>query len=346
MNNTFLKYFTLITIITFNINCSNQKDKETEQFLIRGNLAMSKFEYDKAMHFYNEAIEKTKDYAPAYNNRGLLKVQIGDLDGAITDFEKAISLEPDFKEAIYNLGNYLGEKGEYDKGLNYLKQVENTYKDSSFYHTSLGFIHTNQNNFSQAYADFQKAIMLNPKNDKAYSNLGFVQIQEKKYTDAKINFEKALQQNPKQDMALNNLSFIYSRDENYAKALELINKALEQKPVDPLYQNNKGYILLMQNELEEGKKLIENSINQSKNKNPWAYRNLGIYYLKINNLKQSLDNLQLAESLDPSVELIYYYLGLAQKANKNPKKACEYWQKGSKLKDSKSTQMLSECSKM
>lgn len=338
-NYTFIKYITFITIVTINTYCTNYTEKETEQFLLRGNVEMKKREYEKAIKFYNEAIEKMADYAPAYNNRGLAKVQLGDLNGAIEDFKIAINFEPKFYEAIFNLGNYQGESGDYENALKTLKKVEKQYKDSSFYHASLGFINANMNKTGEAYANFQKAIFLNPKNDRAFANLGFVQVQEKKFNDAKVNFQKAISINPVNDLALNNLAFIYSREEDFTNALDFINRALEQKPAEPIFQNNKGYILLNLNQPEAAKELIENSINQSKIPNAWAYRNLGIYYLQKNELEKAKQNFKISEEIDPSVEWIYYYLALtAQKQNDN-KAACKYIEIGNKLGDSKINQL-------
>jgi tetratricopeptide (TPR) repeat protein len=339
MNNTLIKYFTFITIITLNTFCTNHKEKETEQFLLRGNVELKKREYEKAIKFYDEAIEKTADYAPAYNNRGLAKVQLGDLSNAIEDFKKAVELEPNFFEAIYNLGNYQGESGNYENALKTLKKVEKEYKEWSFFHVSMGFINANQNRTGEAYSNFQKAIFLNPKNDKAFANLGFVQVQERKFEDAKVSFEKAISINPINDLALNNLAFIYSREENYQKALELINRALDQKPAEPIFQNNKGFILLNLNQLEEGKSLIENSINQSKTPNAWAYRNLGIYYLQKNEILKAKENFIKSEEIDPSVEWIYYYLALTSIKQNDKKSACKYIEIGKKLGDTKAEKL-------
>ena len=40
----------------------------------------------------------------AYNNRGVAKYNLGDYQGAVTDFDKAIELNPQYAQAYYNRG--------------------------------------------------------------------------------------------------------------------------------------------------------------------------------------------------------------------------------------------------
>ena len=53
------------------------------------------------------------DFAKAYYNRGLAKVALGDYNGAIADFDRALALDPDHAEAYKSRGvayDSLGDK--------------------------------------------------------------------------------------------------------------------------------------------------------------------------------------------------------------------------------------------
>ena len=89
-----------------------------------------------------------------------------------------------------------------------------------------------------------------------------------------------------------------------------MNRALAVNSVQPYYLNNKGYILLKLNKVEEGRQLIEQSLKID-DKNAWAYRNLGIFYLDINDYAKALANFQQSEKLDAGVEKINFYIGSA-----------------------------------
>ncbi|RYU97229.1 tetratricopeptide repeat protein [Emticicia agri] len=338
---TFIKSITFSTII-FLFSCS-RKEKDSELFFIQGNVAYKNGDYEKAIKYFSEAIDKTPTFADAYNNRGSSKLANQDLAGAVLDFEKAVSLDNNFILAKYNLAEALSNTDRLDESLILLKAIERKYQDSSFYFVTLSNIYIQKNNFSEAKQVLQKALSLNSQNDKALTNLGFIQYQEKDVSSAKANFEKAIKINPKQDFALNNLSLVYSQEDNFNKAIELVNKAIELNK-NPLYENNKGFFLLNTGNLTDGKKLIE-KVLESNQENAWAIRNLGIYEFLNHNPQQAIVYLKQADKIDPDVELLNYYLGEASFALGDKVKACDYWKVGSLLKEHKSINKLTEVCK-
>ena len=66
---------------------------------------------DAAVSSYNKAIEIKPDYAEPYNNLGVSLKTLGRHTEAITSYNKAIEIQPDYAEAYNNLGNVLGEIG-------------------------------------------------------------------------------------------------------------------------------------------------------------------------------------------------------------------------------------------
>ena len=76
--------------------------------------------------------------AAAYNNRAIAKVRLGELNGAILDYNRAIELAPYDPELYYNRGNALVAAGE----------------------------------LTQAINDFNQAVTLNPLYARAYFNRG------------------------------------------------------------------------------------------------------------------------------------------------------------------------------
>ncbi len=339
--NTF-KFIYIFLPTIFLSSCGREK-KDTELFFIQGNVAYKKGNYNEAIKFYTEAIEKTPKFADAYNNRGRVKLEMDNIEGAIQDFEKAVSIDDKFYMAKFNLSEAYSNTGKLEESLVLLKQISNQYKDSSFYYVTLSNVLIQKNNFAEANSNLAVALQLNPKNDKAYTNLGYIQYTDKNYDAAKQNFEKAISLNPKQDFALNNLSLIYAQKEDYVKALETVEKAIEINK-NEIYQNNKAFYLLNLGKLEEGKKLLDLVLEKNKN-SAWAYRNLGIFYLKSKNFMEANENFLKSDKIDPTVELLNYYLGLTQASLGNKSKACEYWSIGKKLNEAKSIEMLSKVCK-
>jgi tetratricopeptide (TPR) repeat protein len=92
-------------------------EDEAKAALDRGNAAIEKKEYDKAISDYTEAIRLKPDAADAYYNRGIAYDDKNEHDKAISDYTEAIRLKPDAASAYYNRGLAFREKSDYDKAI-------------------------------------------------------------------------------------------------------------------------------------------------------------------------------------------------------------------------------------
>ena len=78
----------------------------------------NKSEVDRAIGDYTKAITLKPNYANAYNNRGVAYYGKGDYEKAIADFNRAIDLRPDDAKTYYGRGDAYGDRGEFDKAIN------------------------------------------------------------------------------------------------------------------------------------------------------------------------------------------------------------------------------------
>jgi protein O-mannosyl-transferase len=116
-------------------------------------------DFNKAMSDFNEAIKIRPDYIEAFINRGIIYYEAGRLTEALSDFNKALAINPKVAEALYNRGNV------------YLKQ----------------------NNFTQALWDYNKAIELDPGYAEAYTNRGSLYEKEGYFIKALSDYNKAIE---------------------------------------------------------------------------------------------------------------------------------------------------------
>ena len=113
------------------------RDKSIDHFK-RGIVHLEKGEHDRAISDYTKAIEINPRFAMAYGNRGNAYSNKGRYDQAFSDFSKALEINPRDAEAYYNRGTAYVKKGQYD----------------------------------QAISDFNKALEINPRDAVAYYNRG------------------------------------------------------------------------------------------------------------------------------------------------------------------------------
>lgn len=95
----------------------------------------------------------------------------GRKEAAIEVFRKALSIQPDYLPATFNLAIALGDLSRFEEAEQVLLEV--VEKDASIVETynSLGYVYYKQGNFEKARANFEKAIALKPDYQQAKTSL-------------------------------------------------------------------------------------------------------------------------------------------------------------------------------
>ena len=129
-----------------------------------------KGDLDRAIADFNEAIRLDPDPkdARAYNNRGHAWRNKGDLDRAIADYSEAIRLDPKFARAYYNRGFAWRDKGDLDRAIaDYTEAIRLDPKNAAYYR-SRGYAYFHKGDFTASAADLLRATDLA---DNAYGML-------------------------------------------------------------------------------------------------------------------------------------------------------------------------------
>jgi tetratricopeptide (TPR) repeat protein len=110
MKNGVMKSIWIIlpTVLFFLFSCASTPPTQDESgdaklYNNRGTAYGEKGQYDQAISDFNRAIEINPRYTMAYNNRGIVYRLKGRYDQAISDFNKAIGINPLDPEAYNNL---------------------------------------------------------------------------------------------------------------------------------------------------------------------------------------------------------------------------------------------------
>jgi tetratricopeptide (TPR) repeat protein len=318
-----MKQYLYLLFAFFLLGCSDQDNQEAAEFFERGVYHFKKNELDIAHRFFTEAIGKQPNLADAYNNIGLIDEIRGKDEKALEAFEKAINIDPEFQQAIFNRGRVLSHLGQNQAALASFENVSEIYKDSAEFYVARGFVYMNVNNTGAAIIDFKRAISLKPENSQAFTNLGYSYIEERNYPLAQESLIRAIEINPEGAAAHNNLAFLYGIIDKVSKSLYHAETAVRLEPTNNLYRNNYAYSLLINNELIKGEGELD-IVSKNLADNSYYLRNRGLLnYLK-GNYSAAKDLFVQAEMKDPGTVLIYYYLGLNEKAARNSRQAKAY----------------------
>jgi tetratricopeptide (TPR) repeat protein len=321
----------LLALLGIGLSCGQKE--EASNFFLKGNVQLGYKNYESAIHYYNEAIEKNPDLSDAYLNKGIALLRLGLADEAYKTLTEAINIDNGFPELYLTRAEAALRSGKTETAENDLNYIAKDYQDSARYHMVMGNLMSTRNNAAQALASFDRAVALNPSHVEALVNRGALYYQQKEYEQAEKDFTKAVSLNPKQPEALNNMGLLASRRQNWEQALSYFDRSLQINPVDPYALNNKGYALLQTNQLKDAQALIERSL-QSLPENGYALRNLGLYYQKTGNLPKATEQFEAALDLAQPVDNLYGFAGKAYFDQGQKEKACGLWRRGTLLKDS------------
>jgi tetratricopeptide (TPR) repeat protein len=92
--------------------CRAIDDDNSDAWGALGLLHYEREQYEEAEFYYNGAIERDDSSSRCWNNFGVLYFTEGAYDEARECFERAVSLDPHYYDALFNLRDVCGELGD------------------------------------------------------------------------------------------------------------------------------------------------------------------------------------------------------------------------------------------
>lgn len=126
------------------------------------------------------------------------------------------------------------ESGDYDAGIELLRQVVERAPHLSAPFIDLGIAHATVGNLSEAESNLRDALTLVPKHPAVHNELGIVHRKQGRFDDARHRYERALELHPSFHFARRNLAVLcdlYLADLNCARQHYEIYR--QQVPDDP-----------------------------------------------------------------------------------------------------------------
>ena len=249
-----------------------------------------------AIEDYNQAIKINPNYAPAYNNRGNVRAELGNKQGAIDDYNQVIRINPNYALAYYNRGIVRDELGDKQGAIDdYNLAIKINPNDAQAYYNR-GYVRNELGNKQGAIDDFNLAIKINPNLAQAYINRGNVRSELGNKQGAIADYTQAIKINPNDAYAYYNRGNAKYQLGDKQGAIEDYNQAIKINPNDAYAYVGRG---IVRNELGDKQGAIDD-YNLAIKFNPnyaQAYVGRGYVYYQLGDKQKAREDLQRAAQL-------------------------------------------------
>ena len=254
--------------------------------------------YSDVETLYRTTIARNNNCALAHNNLGLLLMDKGRTDEAMTHCLKALEADPKLGDAHYNVGLLLAKMGRVEEAMaHYLKALE-LNADHAKTHNNLGSLLEKQGRVDEAMIHYQKALEANPNHAEARNNLGALLARSGRLDKAMAHFLRVLEINPNQRDAQYNLGILLAKMGRVDEATRHFRKILELDPSHAKSHNYIGVLLAQLGRTDEAMPHFLKALEINPNYGD-AHFNLGFLLADMGRGDEAIAHFRKAVEIDP-----------------------------------------------
>ena len=219
----------------------NSQSISAETYFFRANAKSELGLYHEAISDYDKAIRIEPDNANAYNNRGIAKANLKEYFAAIADYDTAIRLKPDNANAYLHRGIAKANLKHYAIAIADYDTAIRLKPDHANAYLHRGIAKANLKEYFAAIADYDTAIRLKPDDANAYLHRGIAKANLKEYFAAIADYDTAIRLKPDHANAYftRGIAKAYGLEQYFA-AIADYDTAIRLKPNDAKAYYNRG----------------------------------------------------------------------------------------------------------
>ena len=209
------------------------------------------------MAAYRKAIEQRKDYDEAWNNLGLVQLDMELVEEAIGSFKQAAAIDPTSAAAWRNLGKAYAARNDdaaaataYEEALKRAPKNRTTrLRLAAAYRTTrlrLAAAYRKTGRVAEAIAGYRALTTDEPRYASAWYSLGIALAAAQEPAEAQKAYETALTLEPEHRAAKKNLGFLFAKAGSLDRAVPLLTAAIDGEPTDTESRVMLAQVLLSQ----------------------------------------------------------------------------------------------------
>lgn len=182
--------------------------------------------WKNSVTLFKHATETTENNWLAYNNLGTALDLNGKLDEAVVSFEEALSISPEYVDALFNLGMALYKQGDRESAADYYQKALKRNPDHLGSHLNLAALLAEKEQVSEAIHHYNEVLRIDPGNADTHNNLSVLYENQNDRDAAIHHLKKALELNPDSVDANYNYGSLLRKIGETKEAMAYIAKAL------------------------------------------------------------------------------------------------------------------------
>lgn len=251
------------------------------------------------MELFTSGAEVCPLNAKVQYNIAKLHADNGNTEYAITKYRQAIELNPEYDQAMNNLGNILKDKNELIEAEQLLERAVAIREEFAAAWMNLGIVKASLKKYDEAEKCYGTAIKHRRKYPDCFYNLGNLYLEVKQYDRAVEAWKNATNLRPTHSQAWINMAVVFDNIENYEESIAVTMQALKHLPEEPQLFFNLGNVYGKQAKFKESEQYFLKAIKLAP-KNAKFYANLAVLYHRWEQYDKAEATYKRALSINPS----------------------------------------------
>jgi len=282
----------------------------TSAWTLLGDLERAHGQAKEAEKAYSNALARNKYYILARMNRALMRVYIGDYDGAAKDISLLNKLAPNHPRVHFVQGVYLLNQKRPAEAQGAFEASLRTQPNYSATHYYLGIAHYIQGHWQQAENYFAQVVQRYPGNSDARKLLGAVRVGLGDFAGAEEVLRPTIQIDTEDAHALALLGNVLLLQGKAEQGIEYLEKALAIKPGLADARMQIGVGLLSLGKMNTGLQHLQTAVDLDP-KGQQAEVILFVNLLRLKNYDKLIETAERLREKKPNDPLALNFIGLA-----------------------------------
>ena len=312
----------------------SQSNKSARILHIEAEEALAKKKLNKALGILDECLKVDPYFYEAYYTRGLVREQLAEFDGALTDYNIYVERMPEHTEALFSRATLRYKRGQYELAkADFIKllslppgetttvffqqdqfatsatKIFTTQGSSKAYiFNYLGLTETKLKNYEAAIKALDSAIALNPKDADQLVNRGLAKETSLDKDGAIADYQLALVINPEHSLARHNLGALTGTLGSAEDSEKLLIESIERNPELPYPYAQLAYQRFNKGDFKGALEEYNLAINIDSSDVNYLL-NRGLVKEKLKDYEGSINDFTKAISLKPDYESAWFNRG-------------------------------------